>query len=140
MHEFTQQHVEKWLSEFTEKMPLNCANAEKFNIMCEAMRNMNHIHREFTEEDAKKWVEGMTPPARWTMEQTTTVMNQYGYHHRPCEFWAVMNAMYSDYGKTMEKYGIDNANVWADLAHDFITDEDSVKDKVGKYWRDIVRH
>lgn len=140
MKQFTQKHIEEWLEEFVEEMPLTCANAEKFNIMCKAMENLGFMGREFTEEDAKAWVASMNPPAKWTMEQTTDVMNKQGYSHRPWEFWAVMNALYSDYGKTMAKYGADKPEVWAALAHDWLDDADAEDGKAGRYWRDIVRH
>ena len=52
---------------------------------------------------AKEWATHMNPPARWTMDQTTAVMRQQGYNHKPCKFYAVMNALASDYGKTMAK-------------------------------------
>lgn len=139
MEKFTQPAIEKWLHEFLEEMPLTVANAEKFNIMCKAMKNMSHMHREFTEEDAKEWAKHMNPPARWTMDQTTAVMNQYGYHHKPCEFWIVMNALFSDYGKTLIKHGMDKPEIWAGLAHDFIDDGDAVEGKTARYWRDIVK-
>ena len=140
MKQFTQKHIEEWLEEFVEEMPLTCANAEKFNIMCKAMENLGFMGREFTEEDAKAWVASMNPPAKWTMEQTTDVMNKQGYSHRPWEFWAVMNALYSDYGKTMAKFGADKPEVWAALAHDWLDDSDAEEDKAGRYWRDIVKH
>ena len=140
MKQFTQKHIEEWLEEFVEEMPLTCANAEKFNIMCKAMENLGFMGREFTEEDAKAWVASMNPPAKWTMEQTTDVMNKQGYYHRPCEFWAVMNALYSDYGKTMAKFGADKPEVWAALAHDWLEDADAEEDKAGRYWRDVVKH
>ena len=140
MKQFTQKHIEEWLEEFVEEMPLTCANAEKFNIMCKAMENLGFMGREFTEEDAKAWVASMNPPAKWTMEQTTEVMHKQAYSHRPCEFWAVMNALYSDYGKTMAKFGADKPEVWAALAHDWLDDSDAEEDKAGRYWRDIVKH
>lgn len=140
MKQFTQKHIEEWLEEFVEEMPLTCANAEKFNIMCKAMENLGFMGREFTEEDAKAWVASMNPPAKWTMEQTTDVMNKQGYSHRPWEFWAVMNALYSDYGKTMAKYGADKPEVWAALAHDWLDDADAEDGKAGRYWRDVVKH
>lgn len=140
MKKFDQKHIEEWLMDFVEEMPLTPANAEKFNIMCEAMRNMGHMNRKFTEEDAKAWVEAMDPPARWTMDQTTEVMNKQGYTHKPCEFWAVMNALNSDYGKTMAKFNADKPEVWAALAHDWLDDIDAEDGKAGRYWRDIVKH
>lgn len=140
MAKFTQPDIEAWIQEFVRDMPLTPANAEKLNIMCKAMKNMGFVNMTFTEEDAKEWANHMNPPARWTMDQTTAVMNQKGYNHRPCEFYAVMNALASDYGKTMAKYGMDRTDVWAELAHDWIDDADAEDGKVGRYWRDIVRH
>jgi hypothetical protein len=139
MERFTQQNIEKWLEEFVREMPLTPANAEKFNIMCKAMKNLGFMHMNFTEEDAKEWAKHMNPPARWTMDQTTAVMQQRGYNYKPCEFWVVMNMLASDYGKTMAKYGVDKPEFWADLACDFIGDADAEDGKVGRYWRDIVR-
>lgn len=140
MKKFTQANVEEWLHEFIEENPLTCANAEKFNVMCMTMKNLGFMNREFTEEDAKEWVASMSPPARWTIEQTTAVMNQRGYHQKPCEFWAVMNMLFSDYGATMTKYGMDRLEIWADLAYDWLNDHDAEFDKPGRYWRDIVKH
>ena len=139
MKQFAKKHIEEWLEEFVEEMPLTCANAEKFNIMCKAMENLGFMGREFNEEDAKEWVASMNPPAKWTMEQTTDVMYKQGYSHRPCEFWAVMNSIYSDYGKTMAKYGADKPEVWAALAHDWLDDADAEPGKTGRYFRDIVK-
>jgi hypothetical protein len=139
MERFTQQNIEKWLEEFVREMPLTPANAEKFNIMCKAMKNLGFMHMEFTEADAKEWAKHMNPPARWTMDQTTAVMQQRGYNHKPCEFWVVMNMLASDYGKTAAKYGVDKPEFWADLTCDFIGDADAVDGKVGRYWRDIVK-
>ena len=138
--EFMQMNIEKWLQEFVEEAPLTCANAEKFNVMCFAMKNMKHVKREFTEEDAKEWVKHMSPPARWTMDQTTAVMHQRGYNYRPCVFWAVMNSLASDYSSTIIRHGADKPELWADLAHDWLDDMDAEDDKVGRYYRDIVRH
>ena len=140
MHEFTQANIEKWLQEFVKTAPLNCTNAEKFNAMCFAMKNMTHMDRAFSEEDAREWIMHMNPPARWTIEQTTALMNQHGYKHKPCEFWAVMNSLASDYGHTFIKFNIDKPDIWAELAHDWLYDIDAEDDKAGRYFRDIVRH
>ena len=104
------------------------------------MKYMGRIHHEFTEEDAKEWAKHMDPPARWTMDQTTSVMASKGYSHRPCEFWVVMNMLYSDYGKMLAKYGADKPEVYADMADAFLTDPDAAPHKVGRYYRDIVEH
>ena len=140
MEQITTANIEKEISNLLENAPMSFANLEKFVLLCKAMKYLGKLHREFTEEDAKEWARHMNPPARWTMEQTTAVMHKHNYDHRPCEFYAVMNALASDYGKTMAKYGMDKPEVWADLAHDWLADADAEEDKTGRYWRDVVKH
>lgn len=140
MYKITNECVEKELKELLEHAPFSYGNLERLNILCKAMWNLSKIHHEFTEEDAREWAKHMSPPARWPMEQTTAVMQQNGYNHKPCEFWVVMNMLFSDYGKTMIKFGADKPEVWAALAHDFLDDPDSQDGKVGRYWRDVVKH
>jgi hypothetical protein len=140
MEKITLANIEKEISNIIENKPMTCDNLERFVLLSKAMKYMKHVHRHFTEEDAKEWASHMDPPARWTMEQTTAVMQQRGYDHKPCEFYVVMNMLVSDYGKTMAKYSADRPEIWADLAHDFISDKDAVEDKVGRYWRDIVQY
>ena len=41
---------------------------------------------------------------------------------------------------TMVKFGADKPEVWAALAHDWLDDPDAIKGKVGRYYRDIVKH
>ena len=136
----TIHNIEHEMKEILENGWMCRDDIKQLVLLGQAMEFMQHTDREFTEADAKEWVAHMNPPARWSMEQTTAVMRQRGYNHKPCVFWAVMNAMYSDYGQTLAKYGVDRPEVWADLAHDFIEDRDAVEDKVGRYWRDIVKH
>ena len=138
MEQITLANIEKEISHIIEHKPMTRENLEAFVLLSRAMKYMKHVHRQFTEEDAKEWVSHMNPPARWTMEQTTAVMHQRGYDHKPCEFYAVMNMLASDYGKTMAKYNADRPEIWADLAYDWIDDKDVPDNKVGKYWRDIV--
>lgn len=140
MKHITVENIEKEMMELLNEAPMTCANLEKFVLLAKSMKYMGRVHREFTEEDAREWVSHMNPPARWTMDQTTAVMNQRGYHHKPCEFWVVMNMLASDYGATMAKYGADKPEVWADLAHNWLDDADADDGKTGRYWRDIAKH
>ena len=139
MEHITIPNIEKEINNILEHKPLNYDNLERFVLLSKAMKYLSHTHREFTMEDAKAWIAAMNPPARWTLEQTTDVMNLHGFHHKPCEFWVAMNALYSDYGKTVAKFGADRAEFWAEMAHDFIDDPDAEDMKVGRYWRDIVK-
>lgn len=140
MYKITNECIEKELTNLMENAPFSYGNLEKLNILCKAMWNLSKMHHAFTEEDAKEWAKRMDPPARWTMEQTSAVMAQNGYYHNPCEFWITMNMLFSDYGKTLIKNNMDKPEVWAALAHDFLNDPDAQPDKIGRYWRDIVKH
>ena len=139
MEYITTPAIEKEIKHLLATKPMSRDNLEMFVLLCRAMKYMGHVHGEFTESDAKEWVRIMDPPGRWTMEQTTSVMRQMGYHHEPCEFYAIMNSLASDYGNTMARYGADRPEVWAALAHDWLEDKDAEPDKVGRYWRDIVK-
>ena len=133
-------NIEKEMLEILTEGWMCRDDLKKLVLLGEAMDLLGHTDREFTEADARTWVSHMDPPGKWTMEQTTAVMHQYGYHHRPCIFYAVMNMLWSDYGKTVSKHGMDRADFWAALANDWIDDPDAEDMKTGRYWRDIVRH
>lgn len=140
MEKITIENIEKEIDHMLEHKPINCENLERFVLLCRAMKYLGRIEHRFTEEHAKEWMAAIPGGPHWTKEQTTAVMRQRGYDHRPCEFWAVMNSLYSDYGVTMARYNADRPEVWADLAHDWLDDVDAVPDKVGRYFRDIVKH
>lgn len=139
MEYITVENIDKAIEKVLAS-PLNCDNLEKFVLLNRAKKYLRRMHKEFTEEDAMNWARGMNPPARWTMDQTTDVMHQFGYHHKPCEFYIVMNSLYSDYGKTVVQYGVDQPGFWASLAHDWLSDKDAVEYKLEAYYRDIVKH
>lgn len=140
MERITTENVEKEISHILEHKAMTCDNLERFVLLCRTMKYLGRIEHKFTEEHAKKWMEALPGGPHWTKEQTTAVMRQRGYDHKPCVFWAVMNSLYSDYAKTMIRHGADKPEIWADLADDWIDDEDAIEDKVGRYYRDIVRH
>ena len=128
--------------EEVEHQPMNWANLDKFVLLHKAKKYLcQDKHRKFDKQTAQEWVRSMHPGGEhWTMEQTTAVMKQKGYHHKPEEWYAVMNSLYSDYGTTMMRYNADKVEIWADLAHDWLDDDDAVDDKVKKYFEYIVQH
>lgn len=138
----TIENIEHEIRELLEKRQMNCDTLERFVLLSEAKEHLagGHIPAMFTEEDARKWVAHMEPPARWTMEQTSSVLKQHGWNHRACEFYAVMNSLVSDYGATMAKYGVDRTDLWAELAHDWLNDTDAKREKTAEYWKNIVKH
>ena len=79
--------------------------------------------------------DGTTGP-HWTMGQTDAVANITGVNVKPCVWWAVLNAMYSDHYNTAIKYGLDRPEFYADLARDFIYDKDGggAENKTAKYY------
>ena len=136
----TTPNIEKEIQEILTNGWMCRDDLKKLVLLGEAMEMMGHVDREFSEADAREWVSHMDPPGRWTMEQTTAVMHSMGFDHRPCIFYAVMNMMWSDYGAVVKRHGVDKAEFWAEMSHAFISDPDAEDMKVGRYWRDIVRH
>lgn len=100
-----------------------------------------------TKELAEKWVshmdraDGRGKGGQWTMEQTNQLMKQKGYDFDPAVFYAVCNMLHSDYSKTLSKYGISTPEAYAELAKDWIEDDDVAAGdkKTICYYEDIVK-
>ena len=103
-------------------------------------------HASIDHSMAEKWVEQMqnadgTTGAHWTMEQIKRIMQQKNIDENPVEFWAAMNATYSDLCKVASKHGIDNIDFYIDLATAFwLKDKDAVKNKLTTYYEYVVKH
>ena len=105
-------------------------------------------HHKLTREMAEEWVDSMegSDPAKphggkWTMDQIKPIAQKYGVPtegDRFVEFWAVMNALYSDYYAVAKKYNMLNPDFFADMAMAFINDKDAVKNKAAVYYECIV--
>ena len=85
-----------------------------------------------SEKMAEHIVEEMKPDGEhWTIEQTTTVKNQFGYANiRDIDFWVVMNMAYNDYKDIFK----DNTEMYARFSYAFINDPDAKKGKIFKYF------
>ena len=101
----------------------------------------------FDKETAMKWVESMKDSEgnvggkfSWAQAHQYAISKGYTSDKDIAEFYAAMNAMYSDFHKAAEKYGVDKPDFYACLAKLFIDDPDAVDDKVGMYYRCIVKH
>ena len=95
-------------------------------------------------EEAREWVNGMRHAdggsgEHWTMEQTNRVMKEKHVDCDPVEFYAIMNAMYSDYGKVADKFGVSGIDFWVEMAKAFLHDADAVPHKAARYYDCIVR-
>lgn len=95
-------------------------------------------------ETAKEWTKHMknedgTKGPHWTMEQVKQLVNQRKLDVDDIEFFAVLNAMYSDYCKVAKKHNVNNMDFYVDLATAWLKDEDAVKDKAMAYYECIVK-
>ena len=116
------------------KMQIGFAGVEEKDIM------------PFSQMTAEKWTRNMesedgSKGAHWSMEQVKMLMTQKGITTDPWEFFAAINAMYSDYSKVFKKHGIgDKIDLYVDLAKAFIDDKDAQPDKLARYYQYIVKH
>lgn len=101
-----------------------------------------------TREKAEEWVRSMQNEDDnreegecWTLDEVKDLARKMGMPaegKKLIEFYAAINAMYSDYYKVAEKYGLVEDEFFAELAKAFINDKDAVKDKVAAYYQYIV--
>lgn len=98
-----------------------------------------------TREQAEKWVHAMKSEdgktgARWPYEEIKRYAANFGIQgeEQVVEFFAIMNALYTDYCKVAKKYGVDKTDFWGDLAKAFIHDKDAKSGKVKMYYECIA--
>lgn len=99
---------------------------------------------------AEEWVSGMknvdqnTPTGgKWSPDQIRTLLQKRGETMDDEKFWAfyaVMNAMYSDYYEVAKRYNAVQPEFFADMAKAFLDDKDAVPDKSARYYECIVEH
>lgn len=88
---------------------------------------------------AEEWVESMSGgKPKYSYEQVEALVKKHKCECDPVEMWAIMNALHSDYGKVLRKYGLDSISVYMDLAVAWLEDEDAVEDKAMMYYECIV--
>lgn len=97
-------------------------------------------------DEAEKWVESMQGAdgkrgGRWTLEEIERYAPNFGVQRDEIiDFYAVLNALYTDYSKVAKKFGFDRMEVWAELAKAFIHDKDAEPGKVKTYYERIAKH
>lgn len=94
---------------------------------------------------AREWIESMKSEdeqgAPWISEEDVKpFMMQVKFEGNPAEFWAIMNAVYTDYSHVARRYGINKPEFYAELAKAWLEDEDAVPDKAAIYYDCIVKH
>lgn len=95
-------------------------------------------------EMAEEWTSKMknedgTKGPHWKMEQVKQLMAQKGIEANPFEFFAILNAMYSDYCAVFKKHGVNTMDMYIDLACAFLNDSDAMPNKAALYYECIVK-
>ena len=136
-----------------EERELTWQTCDKLCTLYQVREYMGHKHAghergALTMEQARTWVESMRgeDPAvphggKWTVEQVKPIAAKYGVLPETqefTEFWAAINAMYSDYCAVAKKYGTDKPDFYADLAMAFIHDKDAGPGKVERYYECVA--
>lgn len=103
-----------------------------------------HTSKHFSREAAEEWTRSMkngdgSRGPHWDFEQVSQLMKQKSIQHDPYEFWAVLNAVYSDYCTVLKKHGAGNMDMYVDLAKAWLEDEDAVDDKAMMYFECVVK-
>lgn len=101
-----------------------------------------------TKEQAREWVNSMEnedhehPEGEtWSMEEVKEFAKKRGVEtegQKMIDFYAIMNAMYSDYSKVAEEFGVEEPEFFAAMAKAFLDDKDAVKNKAAVYYHCIV--
>jgi hypothetical protein len=104
-------------------------------------------HDALDREDAEEWVRSMkgadgSTGGKWKnindVKPLAQMVGMAGEQKLP-EFYAIINAMYSDYSKVAKKHGVDRPEFYADLAKAWLNDEDAMEGKAALYYECIVR-
>lgn len=116
-------------SDFLESIKGKVPEVEKLIMKIDLMLNPM-----FTRETAEYAVSKMknedgTEGGHWNYDTTTSVMQSKGYDFHPCDWYYVLNMVYSDY------YSKDQPDdYYINLAYDFLKDKDAPVGKAKKYF------
>lgn len=104
-------------------------------------------HTPLDKETVMAWVDSMVDgdgvhggKYSWHQAQQYAMNKGITGHQRQLEFYAAMNAMYSDFHEAGKKFGCDRPEFYACLAKLFIEDPDAVEDKASAYYHHVVKH
>ena len=103
------------------------------------MRYNNDDDYSVDEAKARRWVEKMSAGEHFKPDIAEQHRQTYCPNCDKWEYYVALNAMYSDYHKTAQKFGMDKPEFYAYLAKDFLMDEDAAPGKLAKYMRDIPK-
>lgn len=115
--------------DFLEKIRAKEPEVDKLITKIDLMLNPD-----FTKETAEYAVSKMknedgTEGGHWDYETTTSVLKSKGYDFNPCDWYYVLNMVYSDY------FAKDQPDdYYFKLAYDFLKDKDAPVGKAKKYF------
>lgn len=105
--------------------------------------------RDFDRETAEHWVRSMRNEdkahptgGKWSADSLRPMAQKYGIPTDGAKFWefyAMTNAMYSDYAEVAKKFGITSPEFYACMAKAWLEDEDAEPDKTALYYEYIVK-
>lgn len=123
--------------------PLNQHDGKERMI---GFKSRDQGERHLDKQTAMEWVEGMEDSSgvrggKYTWHQAQQMGQQAGIRgeEKLIEFYAIVNAMYSDYCAVAKKFGVDRQDFYACLAKAFMEDKDAVEDKVYRYYEYIAK-
>lgn len=104
---------------------------------------------EMTRETAEKWVASMRNEdpekpmgGKWSADEIRPLAQKNNVPTEGPAFWeffAMVNAMYSDYSEVAKKFGVKSPDFFACMAKAWMNDKDAKDDKTEIYYRDIVK-
>jgi hypothetical protein len=127
----TMEHLTKKIDHFIEDVREKHPDmVEHFLIKVDLLLNPH-----FTKETSKYAVSKMQNKdgsigEHWSRETTDKVLESKGYDFNYCDWYYVLNMMYSDYYKSGR-----SDETYIELACDFLSDKDAPHDKAKKYYK-----
>ena len=91
------------------------------------------------ERTARMWVSEMDGGEKFKPEQIDQLRQAICPECGKWEFYAAINAMYSDYCETAKKMGVDKLDFYGHLAKDFLKDKDAKPHKLRRYMESIAK-
>ena len=106
---------------------------------------MSQAVPKFSKRMAEEWTSKMenedgSKGPHWSMDQVKQIMQQKKVDADETEFFAILNAVYSDFSAVAQKHGVHKQDFYLDMAKAWLKDKDAVKDKASAYYMYIVKH
>lgn len=99
------------------------------------------LEKPLTIGEAMRWAENLPEGPHWKTDEVKKLAPAVGISSEGvefAEFYAWVNALYSDYHGVLQKYGLNRPEVYAEMAKCTMKDKDAVPNKGAVYYRFIV--